>query len=55
MKMKKMFVAVLAMLSLTAGAQTEVSNYVPGLTENGITYFLPKTRLHITLTATRKS
>ena len=55
MKMKKMLMAALAMLSMTAGAQTEVSNYVPGLTENGITYFLPKTRLHITLTATRKS
>lgn len=55
MKMKKMLMAALAMLSMTAAAQTEVSNYVPGLTENGITYFLPKTRLHITLTATRKS
>lgn len=53
--MKKLFLTLFALLSVSAGAQTEVSTYTPGLTAEGITYFLPTTRLHITVTATRKS
>lgn len=37
-----------------ASAQTEVSPYEPGVTKEGITYFLPKTGIHVTLTAQRK-
>ncbi len=52
--MKKILSLVLALAATaTATAQTEVTNYQPGLTENGITYFLPRTGFHITLTATR--
>ncbi len=40
---------------LTTAAQTEVSTYTPGITPNGITYFLPRTGLHLTITARRTS
>lgn len=53
--MKKLFLSLFTLLSVSAGAQTEISAYTPGLTAEGITYFLPTTRLHITVTATRKS
>ena len=39
------------LLSLSANAQTRVSNYAPGQNEEGVTYFLPQTVLHITVTA----
>lgn len=34
-------------------AQTEVTAYRPGVTAEGITYFLPKTSFHVTITAQR--
>lgn len=37
--------------SLSSAAQTEVRNYQPGITEEGVTYFLPHTRLLISVTA----
>lgn len=37
----------------TAQAQTEVTAYQPGITEEGITYFLPKTGVRVAITATR--
>lgn len=52
--MKQFFIYVLALVSIATGrAQTEVTTYQPGITTEGITYFLPQTCLHITLTATR--
>lgn len=45
--------ALSILLSLSAKAQTEIAPYQPGITPEGITYFLPKTALHFTLTATR--
>lgn len=52
--MKKIFLAsIIAFLGMNAFSQTEVGVYKPGVTENGITYFLPKTGLHLTVTATR--
>lgn len=53
--MKRILISALlvALVALTAKAQTEVATYRPGLTENGITYFLPRTGLHITINATR--
>ena len=51
--MKRLFVSLLAACSLTMNAQTEVLPYRPGVTENGITYFLPATCLHLTVTAKR--
>ncbi len=41
--------------TLTSGlkAQTEVYPYQPGVTEDGITYFLPHTRLLVAVTATK--
>ncbi len=40
-------------LSFTALAQTEVTTYEPGVTSEGITYFLPTTSLRVVVTATR--
>ena len=52
--MKKiLFTAGLLALATNATAQTHVTEYKPGVTESGITYFLPQTRLHITITAER--
>ena len=39
--------------SLPCGAQTEVTPYRPGVTTEGITYFLPTTGLHIVVRAHR--
>lgn len=39
---------------LTVKAQTEVSDYKPGVTEDGITYFLPTTRVRVVVTAQKK-
>ena len=53
--MKKIFALFLASaLSGSLAAQTEVRNYTPGITDNGITYFLPKTALRFTVTAVRR-
>lgn len=52
--MKRLLVSLLATLAVSAHAQTEVAAYAPGLTEEGITYFLPTTRLRVTVKATRK-
>lgn len=53
--MKRRFLFGLAAIALSLSAQTEVTPYQPGVTEDGITYFLPTTHLQITVTATRKS
>lgn len=42
-----------ALLSVTAMCQTEVSAYQPGVTETGITYFLPTTQIRLVVTATK--
>ena len=34
-----------------ANAQTEVSKYIPGVTTDGVTYFLPKTGLKVRVIA----
>lgn len=47
-----LFASAMLLAPLGAGAQTEVSEYVPGVTPEGITYFLPKTELRIRVTAT---
>ncbi len=41
------------MLGLTVLAQTEVNTYQPGITNEGITYFLPNTCLRVVVSATR--
>lgn len=52
--MKQLLILTLALATAHIGnAQTEVTPYQPGITAEGITYFLPRTRLHITVTATR--
>lgn len=38
-----------------AQAQTEVSVYAPGVTAEGVVYFLPKTMLKVTVTATEQT
>lgn len=51
--MKKYAFILSALLAATTQAQTEVSQYVPGVTAEGITYFLPRTALHVTVKARR--
>lgn len=54
--MKHCFLLGIAILQgLFLAAQTQVTHYQPGVTESGITYFLPQTRLHITLTAEKNT
>ena len=46
-----LFAFALLLSFSAAGAQTRVSNYAPGQNEEGVTYFLPQTTLHVTVTA----
>lgn len=39
------------LLSLISSAQTQVTDYQPGVTEEGITYFLPQTYVRVVVTA----
>ena len=48
---QKIIIAALSLLSLQATAQTEVTAYKPGITTEGITYFLPQTRVRVKVTA----
>ena len=41
----------LALCTLGAVAQTEVSPYVPGATVEGVTYYLPRTALRLVVVA----
>lgn len=53
--MKRLFLLSTILLTpLCALAQTEVTDYVPGVTAEGITYFLPQTRVRVVVTATKK-
>lgn len=45
----KLFAAIMLMMSSGAMAQSEISNYQPGVTSEGAVYFLPKTALRITV------
>lgn len=44
----------LLLTSLCVFAQTEVTAYTPGITAEGITYFLPQTNIRVVVTATKK-
>ena len=50
--MKRILLLAFIFMPFGAFSQTEVTTYQPGLTAEGITYFLPQTRLHLTLVAT---
>lgn len=53
--MKQILLTLLSTFAaFTLSAQTSVSDYIPGTTTEGITYYLPSTHLHITVTATRQ-
>ncbi len=43
---KHLAIAALLMMGGAAQAQTQLTNYVPGITAEGAVYFLPKTELH---------
>lgn len=49
--MKHILATILTAVSLTASAQTIVNEFHPGITTEGICYFLPQTRLHLTIQA----
>lgn len=48
-----LLLSVSVMLGITLTAQTEVGIYQPGITESGITYFLPITQIRLVVTATK--
>ena len=48
-----LFAICLLACTLQGKAQTEVSRYVPGVTAEGVTYFLPQTALKVTVVASR--
>lgn len=50
MNNKTFALAISALLTVQATAQTEVSTYKPGITPEGVTYFLPKTALRVAVT-----
>ncbi len=49
--MKKIFFGLALLLTAQTKAQTEVTPYQPGVTVEGVTYFLPATALRITVKA----
>ena len=51
--MKKITFLLLLLIPCLLTAQTEVKDYEPGVTEEGITYFLPKTEFYLVITTTR--
>lgn len=53
--MKRIFPLIFTWFAaLTATAQTEVTPYQPGVTEDGITYFLPTTQVRVVVTLRKK-
>ena len=46
--------AASTLLAINSHAQTEVTSYTPGVTADGITYFLPNTSIRIVVNATKK-
>lgn len=53
--MNRILLLVAGSLFFTSAiAQTEVSTYQPGVTEDGITYFLPSTQVKVVVTATKE-
>ena len=53
MKQKILSIACLLASVIPCTAQTEVTTYQPGITEDGITYFLPSTQIRVVVTATK--
>ena len=47
--------AVLLSLPSAVSSQTEVHKYIPGVTAEGVTYYLPKTAICVTLTMKRQT
>ena len=52
--MKKGLIILGLLASMNGVAQTEVNDYTPGLNAEGITYFLPRTLISITLQAEKE-
>lgn len=50
----KILLCSLAMCSLSASAQTEVTPYIPGATIEGVTYYLPSTAIRVTVVAEKQ-
>lgn len=48
-----LLIAASSLLTLSSIAQTEVAPYKPGITAEGITYFLPQTVVRVAITATK--
>ena len=45
--MKKTITIIALLITLGVSAQTEISNYKPGVDKEGVTYYLPKTLVKI--------
>lgn len=52
--MKKGLILLSLLASMNGLAQTEVSDYTPGINAEGVTYFLPRTMIEITLNAEKE-
>lgn len=52
--LKKLVAGAALLFSLSASAQTEVSEYHPGVTLDGVTYCLPRTALRVTVVAEKQ-
>lgn len=50
----KIALVSLLLVSLSVSGQTDVSTYTPGVTPEGVSYFLPKTKLKIVVTAQKE-
>lgn len=50
-KMKQTIAALALLLAAEGQAQTQISTYQPGVTVEGVTYFLPQTALRVTVKA----
>ena len=50
---KNLIIVVFCALTIGLYAQTEVKQFIPGVTSEGITYYLPKTAIRIAITAER--
>lgn len=51
--MKSYITLLISIACLSLSAQTEITTFHPGITTDGISYFLPQTRLHLTVQAER--
>ena len=53
--MSRFFAALLVLCTMTAMSQTTITSYTPGVSAEGVAYYLPKTVIKICITTEKKS